>query len=122
MKDLIAKHKLDVIIIGSLITVAAALLLVFSLASKPGSYVEITVDGELYGVYSLSEDREIDINGANLLIIEGGKAYMKEASCPNHTCISRGAVSKSGQSIICLPNKVVVTVKGDRGGADAVSS
>jgi len=122
MKNFLTKHKLDIIVVGSLVLVALTLLLVFALTSNPGEYVEITVDGRLFGRYSLSDDAEIDIGGTNLLIIENGTAYMKEANCPNHTCVARGSISLSGQSIICLPNKIIVTVKGGKNTPDAVSS
>lgn len=38
---------------------------------------------------------------------------MTSADCPDHLCVKQKAISKGGESIICLPNKVVVTVKSD---------
>ena len=49
--------------------------------------------------------------GYNLLVIEGGKAFVKSASCPDGICSSHRAVSKDGESIICLPNKVVIEIR-----------
>lgn len=71
----------------------------------------VKVEGEIQGVYSLSEDREIEINGGtNTLKIRNGIADMTKADCPDKLCVNQKAVSKNGESIICLPNKVVVTV------------
>ena len=122
MKGIIRRYRNDIILVGSLMLAALALFLAFRIFSAEGGSVRVTVDGELYGIYSLGSDAEIDINGTNTLTISGGKAYMSWAGCPHRTCVLRGAVSKSGQSIVCLPNGVVVSVTGGDGGADAVTN
>ena len=71
----------------------------------------VKVNGEIQGVYSLSEDQDIEINGGtNRLKIRNSTADMTEADCPDKLCVNQRAVSKNGESIICLPNKVIVTV------------
>lgn len=47
----------------------------------------------------------------NILIDENG-AYVKDVICPDKVCQKTGVVSKVGQSIVCLPNKVAVYVEG----------
>ena len=82
------------------------------IGGKGASQVTIKVNGEIEGTYSLSEDREIKINdGSNVLQIKNGKAKMIEADCPDKLCMHQKAVSKNHESIICLPNKVVVEVE-----------
>lgn len=74
--------------------------------------VEVTVDGEFYGTFPL-DDRDtqvIEINGTNTLTIRDGAADMTDADCPDKLCVHQKAISADGESIICLPNKVVVTV------------
>lgn len=74
--------------------------------------VIVKVNGEITGIYDLSEDREVSINdGSNTLRINGGKAKMTEADCPDQLCVHQKAISASGENIICLPNKVIVEVK-----------
>jgi hypothetical protein len=48
--------------------------------------------------------------GTNLLIIQDGEAWVEEASCPDGLCKNMGKISQVGQSVICLPNKVVVEI------------
>lgn len=77
---------------------------------KTGNTVQITIDGTLYKTVPLYKNREILISGENgaenLLIIEDGQIYMKEANCPNHHCIKQGKTNP----IVCLPNKVIVEI------------
>ena len=108
------KTKNDVILIAALlllVVLAATLLFVFR---RTGDTVVVSVDGQLFGEYSLSEDREVEIKngeGYNLLVIEGGRAYVKLASCPDGICSSHRPVRNDGESIICLPNRVVIEIR-----------
>ena len=103
----------DSILAAGIIT-DAALILVFQLVRDDGGQneVAVTVDGEEFGSYSLAEDQTIDIDGTNRLVIEDGTARMEWADCPDQVCVNHRAVSRNGESIICLPNVVVVSVRG----------
>lgn len=120
-----AKRKNDLILIGAACLLALLLWLGVSLFKGQGAEVVITVNGEQWGRYSLSEDATVVIeNGehSNTLIISGGKARVDDASCPDKLCVKMGEAEFSGQSIICLPNKVVIEIVGGKsGGEDAVA-
>lgn len=110
--------KNDVIFLAVLIFVVAAVYLIFSLCmTKKGSSVEILVDGVSYGTYSLQEEQTIPIQiqntTTNILEIKDGKANMVEADCPDQLCVHQKAISKDKETIVCLPNKVVVQVLSD---------
>lgn len=84
-----------------------------------GSYAEVTVGGELYARYALATDGEFVLNGGtNVLLIEGGRAYMRSATCPDKTCVSRHTkgVYEDGATITCLPNRVRVEIIGGTDG------
>ena len=107
---------------GDILLIAAILLIsllfgVYLFAFRPeGDTVRVTIDGKLYGVYAIDEDRIEEIYTAedtarhNRLVIRDGKAYMESASCPDGICVGHRPISRSGESIVCLPNRVVVTV------------
>lgn len=79
--------------------------------SRDPGYVTVKVDGVLEGTYLLDEDQVIEINhGTNILEIQDGKARMIEADCPDQLCVHQKAITAGGESIICLPNKVVAEV------------
>lgn len=104
--------KKDWLLIIVIICIAGmAFLLHGVIGGKGAGNATVKVKGEIIGVYSLAEDREIEINGGtNILQIKNGKADMIAANCPDGLCVHQKAVSKNNESIICLPNKVVVEI------------
>lgn len=117
----------DGIFIVVLAVAAAVGLLVSGWGRKaPGAKVIVTVDGEVYGEYSLDKDREvpIQIDGVttNLLVIRDQAADMTEAGCPDRLCVQQKAVSRENETIVCLPNRVVVQVTGGKeSGLDTIA-
>ncbi len=107
----------DLILIGGLLVVAAVLFLVLSRGSADGRTVEVQVDGKTVATLPLDTDTTYVIDGAggghNTLVIADGKATVTEATCPDGVCVRHRAIDRAGQSIICLPNKVVVKVVGE---------
>jgi hypothetical protein len=109
------KVRNDIVLVAVLLLVVSLAALCFFLFGKQGDFATVTVEGRLYGEYSLNENITVEIKsdggGYNILAIEDGRAYIKEASCPDGICSSHRPIDKQGESIICLPNKVVVEVK-----------
>ena len=108
------KRKNDLIFVAVLLSVLLIAGLGILLFRAEGDTVTVTVDGVLWAEYPLNEDRTVEIKterGVNLLVIRNGKAKIESASCPDGICSSHRPISHNGESIICLPNKVVVTVR-----------
>lgn len=120
----------DVIFIAILVAVIAIAGVCLYLFRGEGNAVTVSVDGKVIATYSLNEDRTEDIHtgedGLNRLIIKDGKAWIETASCPDGICAAHKPIHRDGESIVCLPNKVVVTVQvtegsqADEPGVDAV--
>ncbi len=112
----VQKKRNDLVLIGLLLLAAVVGILYLFVFRSSGNMVKVTVDGEVYGVYSLSEDRTEEIHtgadgsGFNRLIIRDGKVYMETASCPDGICVAHRPIFRDGESIVCLPNRVVITV------------
>ena len=120
-KSALYKHRVDVIVIASLLLLSLIVLLVINLTKKEGALVRVEVDGEVVGEYSLDIDKEYSLNGGtNTLTVKDGEAYMTYSDCPDHTCERTGKIRYVGETIVCLPNKVSVTIVGDSG-VDLVS-
>ena len=116
--------KNDWILVAVILVLAGIGFLIFtSFGRQTAGIVKVTVDGELFGTYSLKEEQEIEINDTNRLIIEDGQVDMIEADCPDQICVSHKSISKNGETIVCLPNKVIVeVVGGEEADVDAVSN
>lgn len=110
--------KADFILIGAVAAVAAVLFLcLYVFNSGSGDYVQIEVDGTVTETIALSSDtvREIKTeSGTNTLVISEGAAVMTQADCPDGICTNHKPIHKTGESIICLPHKVVVTVMNEK--------
>ncbi|MST75805.1 NusG domain II-containing protein [Roseburia sp. MUC/MUC-530-WT-4D] len=92
-----------------------------------GAIAVVTVDGEVYGEYQLDEDQVVEIKKdgkvTNTLTIADQKADMTDADCPDLLCVQQKAISRDGETIVCLPNKVVVTVESnEKSDMDAVAN
>lgn len=119
--------KRDIILIIALLLVGIVTLIIWHfLYNETGNKVTVEQRGEEIGTFPLNNDTEIPIEykgeEVNFLVIEDGYCYMKEAECPDHLCIKQGKIDKVGQTIVCMPNRVVVTVVGgDTSGLDSVA-
>ena len=115
------KFRNDLIFIAVLLVLVILAGLAFLLLRGEGDTVTVTVDGRVYGTYPLSEDLTLDIRTGregeelNRLIIRGGEAFVETATCPDGICAAHKPISREGESIICLPHKVVITVIGGSG-------
>ena len=82
-----------------------------------GDSVTVTVDGKEYATYPLHTDTVVEIrtgeNGENRnrLVIRDGQAFVETASCPDGICSAHRPIHREGESIVCLPNRVVITVQ-----------
>lgn len=97
-----------------MILVAAAGFLWYNFSKEEGGYVALIQNGTEIQSFSLNEEQEYRIEledgRYNLLQIQGGKVYMKEASCPDQICVNHRPASNVGETIVCLPNEIVLKV------------
>lgn len=117
------KYRLDIIVIAAILLASIALLLIMTLTREEGAAVVVEIDGKTVATYSLYQNGEYSLNGGtNVLVIENGQAYLNYSNCPDHTCEKTGKIQYVGQTIVCLPNLLTITIKGEAsGGVDFVS-
>ena len=94
--------KADIILAAALIVIGMLSSYVLAFDQGNGNEVEITTDGQLFGTYPLSEDRQITI--------KDGSVSMSFSDCSGQDCVDHEAVSKNGEMIVCLPNRVTVEI------------
>lgn len=116
----------DIIVILTPLVIALVFSLIILLTRNAGSTLKITLEGEELARYSLSDDiqKEIYDHDGNFLltlIVKNGEAFVKDSVCADHSCEKMGKISHSGQSIICLYSRLVISVEGDSSLVDAVA-
>ncbi len=106
--------KKDMVLGIGIVVIALIMLLIMQMTrTEEGNRIQITLDGKVYGTYSLGKNRVIEVKDGsfyNKIRIEDGKAYMEEANCPDGYCEEQGKISGRTQTIVCLPHKLVVEV------------
>lgn len=130
MKDLI--KKADLILLAVLLITGLTASFAVARSGADGGKVVITCAGKKIGTYSLDENRTLLITkdgrisdsdqtgpqgetGYNILQIQDGKADMITADCLNQDCVNHKPISKGGENIICLPHKIVVEIRKEKG-------
>lgn len=123
------KARNDAIFIAALLILLVLAGLAFYLLRGEGDTVSVEIDGKPFGAYALSEDRTVEIRTGksgeelNLLVIRDGKAFVETATCPDGICADHKPISREGESIVCLPHRVVITVRStsDKNAPDVVA-
>ena len=111
------KIKNDVILAVIVIAIAATGLLLLNVFKTEGAFAVVKLDGKETERYPLSVNTEVVIetenDGKNTLVIEDGKAFIKDATCPDKICEGHSKISFKGETIVCLPHKVVIEIVAD---------
>ena len=112
----------DMILICGFLVAALALFFILRSGGTDGVWAVVRVNGEETERHLLTDSGRYSINGgSNILVIENGSARIEEADCPTQLCVKQGSISRTGQCITCLPNKVTVTVEGGEAEFDAMT-
>lgn len=116
MNQVNRKNRNDVIFIAVLLLIVVLAGAAFFFLRGEGDSVTVSVDGKHYGTYPLHTDLTLSIRTGeggdqeNLLVIRDGHAYVESATCPDGICAAHKPISREGESIVCLPHRVVITV------------
>ena len=120
--------KADIILLIIILAVGIPMSVLSLTAGTGGDKVKVSADGQVYGIYPLDEDCEIEVTEdghTNHITIKDGQVSMSYSTCRNQVCVNTGTISHTKDAIVCLPNRVVVEIisseKGKGGGADVIS-
>lgn len=119
--------KNDMIMIGVIVILAVAVIAFMNFTKKEGSKVVITVGGEIYDTLYLNEDTsytvKLEDGSYNTFEIKDGDVDMVDASCPDKICVKHRSIHYNNDTIVCLPNKVVLEVtEAEDSGVDAIAN
>lgn len=116
-------NKSDIRLIIVLCFISLIGVIFFNVFSKEGGKALVYYDGELIKTIDLSVDSDYVVDGANgdvLINVKGGKIKVSDENSPLHLCSKQGYVDSSYESIVCLPNKIVINISSDDENYDAV--
>ncbi len=86
--------------------------------SNDNKYISVQVNGQevkqiIYDKNLIGKTYPIETEyGYNLIEIGDEKVRVIEASCPDQIDVKQGYISGVGETIVCLPNRFVVEIKG----------
>ncbi|MDE7398742.1 MAG: NusG domain II-containing protein [Oscillospiraceae bacterium] len=100
----------EAVIIGIILFGSIAAIFIMN-RSGSGSRTAVIRCGDVRHELALNEDGLFRFDGIDAEFeIKNGKIRLTEASCPDKICEKTGYIGSSGQSIICVPNKITVAV------------
>jgi hypothetical protein len=106
-------RRWDFLLLVAVLLVALGLWLALRLFSSAGTMAVVTLDGEEVARLPLGTDDQTDIHseyGTHRVVVRNGTVSVTEAPCQDLICVHHAPVSCVGETIICLPCKLVVTV------------
>ena len=105
----------DWIIIAPVITAAVISMIHFHLTPSPGIEIVVMGDNRMQENHSLGKNQTVTIAGVlgnTDITIQDRKAWISKAPCPHQICVNMGKISREGESLVCLPNRVLVFITG----------
>ena len=109
------QRRNDLLLLLGIATAIAVFATIYMVTRSAGDCAIVLQNGNEIARYSLSEDARVPVSVGdtvtNVLVIEDGKAHIEEANCPDQICVKHRAVSKAGETIVCLPNELVIKIE-----------
>ena len=112
------EHKLishaDILLIVGILILAVAGLFAWKKLETPGAYVDIMIEGKSVKTLRLDQDASYEVKqhaGVNTVVVQDGSVTVQDADCPDKICVKHRAINRTGETIICLPHKLVVEIK-----------
>lgn len=110
-------NKRDIILIVIVLVVGITAGILVQNNGQTGQEVVVSVDGEEVKRFPLNQDTEYEIigykgEGTNRLMIDNHSARVQEADCPDLVCANHKPISNVGETIICMPHRVIIGIEG----------
>lgn len=116
----------DLLVALVILILAAALAVPLFPRAEQALTVQVVLDGELIlsrRLDDLDEPVRFPVEGAYPLTLELSREGVRvlETACPGEDCLRTGMIARAGRQIICLPNRLVVTLEGGPSSYDAMT-
>ena len=115
MKDKYTTKKRDIVLAAVLLILGVTGVHIVKYGLKSGNTADVYIDDKLVQTIDLSVDDEYTFQtdkGSNTVEVRNGAVSMKSADCPDKVCVRMGTKNRNGETITCLPHKLVIEVHG----------
>lgn len=117
---MILRHvtKGDAILIAALLLLSLFGFFIAGHWGMGGKHVVVEVNGRRQLELPLGSDARESVKGPlgeTVIVVEKGDVHIESSPCPNKHCVHMGSISRRGEILVCVPNRVVVSIKGGNG-------
>ncbi len=118
-------NKFDLIIIGVSLAIAVlSFIPSFTQKNYDRKIANIIVDGKTALKIDLQDSKnqeiDLDLKENNIIMVKKGTIGIVDASCKDKFCKNTGFISRPGQSIVCVPSRLIIEIEGVNNKYDAV--
>lgn len=109
-------NKKDIVLIIVLLLIIGLWLIITNFVKQDGEWAIVTYENKEILTISLNKDNVYTVKGANgdvVIEVHNHQIRVNEENSPYHYCSKQGYIAAKGESIICLPNKIVVKIVGE---------
>ncbi len=107
----------DIILSIALLIVSLMCMWMIIHGKTSGEEADIYLDGKLVQTVRLNKNQNIELVstlGEINIHVNNHKIWIHQVACPDQTCKKMGKITKTGETIVCVPNKLVIVIKGKR--------
>ena len=116
MTDIPFIKKRDILILSAIFILCISFLILPKLFES-GKTAEISIDGEIVKTVLLSKDDTFKLNSFTIDVRDGAICVL-DSPCHDKICVHTGYISKPSQTIVCLPERLIIKIKGEDKEAD----
>lgn len=118
MKNIPLFNRKDIILIAVLLLIAGVFMLFGSFRAE-GQTATVTCGGETVTVIDLAtaQNETFTVNGTVIEVKDGSIAFV-DSDCADRTCVRTGSLKNSGDASACVPNKVAISISGEKTDGD----
>jgi hypothetical protein len=113
--------KYDIIIFAALMIIAVLIYIIIRITGRGenGVLCEIRIDGKIVQRVSLSEPNYDNHDNYEFELVQNPQIRFKikdnaiafiSSDCPDKICVNTGYINQTGQSAVCLPNRVSIHI------------
>ena len=110
------KKYIGVAVVILIVAVCLAWIFLQENVTVSGNVAEIRVNNEVVQTLDLNRNTRITLQGKNnitlVIVVDNGSVYVESSECPDKICVNKGRISKEYETIVCLPARTIIEVKG----------